>query len=152
MNIPLVDLKAQYNAIKPEIDRAIAGVIGSGQFILGAEVKAFEEEMAAYLRVKHAVGVASGTDALHLALLAGGIGLGDEVITTPFTFIATAESISRCGATPVFVDIDPGTYNIDPSQIEAKISERTKAILPVYLFGQPADMEPVMNLAHKYSL
>ena len=152
MNIPLVDLKAQYNAIKPEIDQAIAGVIESGQFILGAEVKAFEEEIADYLGVKHAVGVASGTDALHLALLACGIGPGDEVITTPFTFIATAESISRCGATPVFADIAPGTYNIDPSQIESRISERTKAILPVYLFGQPADMEPVLKLAQKYNL
>ncbi|MFC2066738.1 DegT/DnrJ/EryC1/StrS family aminotransferase [Chloroflexota bacterium] len=152
MNIQLVDPKAQYYAIKAEIDQAIARVIEIGQFILGSEVKAFEEEMATYLRVKYAVGVASGTDALHLALLACGIGPGDEVITTPFTFIATAESITRCGATPIFVDIDPGTYNIDPAQIEPKINQRTKAILPVHLFGQSADMEPILMLAGKYKL
>ncbi len=152
MNIPLVDLKAQYKAIKSEIDQAVAQVIESGGFILGSEVKAFEEELAAYLGVKYAVGVASGTDALHLALLACGIKAGDEVITTPFTFVATAESIARCGALPVFVDINPRTYNIDPRKIEPKINKRTKAILPVHLYGEPADMGPVLELAKKYNL
>ncbi len=115
MNIPLVDLKAQYLSIKDEIDQAISKVINSSRFILGAEVKAFEEEIASYLGVKYAVGVASGTDALQLALIACGIKPGDEVITTPFTFIATAEAITQGGATPVFVDIDHHTYNIDPT-------------------------------------
>jgi len=114
MQVPLVDLRAQYIAIKNEIDEAISDVISNGDFILGSEVKHFEEEIAAYCGASHAVGVASGTDALNLALLACGIGHGDEVITTPFTFIATVEAIAKCGATPVFVDIDPKTYNIDP--------------------------------------
>ncbi|GAF99335.1 unnamed protein product, partial [marine sediment metagenome] len=150
--IPLVDLKAQYDSIKDELDAAIHRVVRSGQFILGSEVKAFEDEMAAYCGTKYAVGVASGTDALQLALLACGIKTGDEVITTPFTFIATAESIAKCGATPVFVDIDPKTYNVDPAQIEYKISKKTKAILPVHLYGQPADMDPILGLARKYHL
>ena len=152
MNVPLVDLQAQYLAIKEEIDRAVAATIASGQYILGPEVKAFEEEMAAYLGAKYAVGVASGTDALHLALIACGIGKGDEVITTPFTFIATVETIMQCGATPVFADIDPSTFNIDPAKIEPKISRRTKAILPVHLFGQPADMNPIAELAKERGL
>jgi len=163
----LVDLKAQYSSIKVEIDEAISRVIERGEFILGSEVEAFEEEVAAYLGVKHAVGVASGTDALQLALLACGIGPGDEVITMPFTFIATAEATTQCGATPVFVDIDPKTYNIDPYKLEQLLSanptgfplprrERTKvrvkAILPVHLYGQPADMDPILELAQKYNL
>jgi len=152
MHMPLVDLKAQYTSIKTEIDQAIADVIESGQFVSGYEVKTFEKEVSAYLGVKYAVGVASGTDALHLALLACGIGLGDEVITTPFTFIATAETITRCGATPVFVDIDPTTHNIDPDKIKSKINQRTKAILPVHLYGQPAEMDTVSELAKKYNL
>ncbi len=152
MNTPLVDLKAQYDSIKEEVNEAIQRVLDSGQFILGSEVRAFEEEMAAYLGVKYAVGVASGTDALHLALLACGIGPGDEVITTPFTFIATAEAITHCGATPVFVDIDPRTYNIDPKMIEPRINRKTKALLPVHLYGQPADMEAVLALARKHNL
>ncbi len=152
MNIPLIDLKAQYQAIKEEIDTTITGVLESGQFILGSEVKSFEEEISAYLGVKYAVGVASGTDALHLALLACEIGPGDEVITTPFTFIATAEAIAKCGATPVFVDIDPKTYNIDAAKIESKISQRTKAILPVHLYGQSADMDTISELARRYNL
>jgi len=152
MNIPLVDLKAQYQAIKEEIDTAITRVLESGQFILGSEVKSFEEEISAYLGVKYAVGVASGTDALHLALLACGIGPGDEVITTPFTFIATAEAIAKCGATPVFVDIDSKTYNIDAAKIESKISQRTKAVLPVHLYGQSADMDTILELASRYNL
>jgi len=152
MTIPLVDLKAQYDSIKDELDAAIHRVVRSGQFILGSEVKAFEDEMAAYCGTKYAVGVASGTDALQLALLACGIKAGDEVITTPFTFIATAESIAKCGAAPVFVDIDPKTYNIAPAQIEYKISKKTKAILPVHLYGQPAAMERILDIARKHNL
>jgi len=152
MNIPLVDLKAQYERIKGEIDKAVQGVIQSGQFILGPEVEAFESEVAAYCGTKYAVGVASGTDALQLALLACSIKPGDEVITTPFTFIATAETIAKCGATPVFTDIDPKTHNIDPAKLESKINQKTKAILPVYLYGQPADMSPIVELARKYNL
>jgi len=152
LTIPLVDLKAQYDSIKDEIDAAIHRVIQNGQFILGPEVKAFEDEMAAYCGTKFAVGVASGTDALHLALLACGIKDGDEVITTPFTFIATAESIAKCGAKPVFIDIDPKTYNIDTAQIESKITSKTKAILPVHLYGQPAAMEPILEISKKHNL
>ena len=152
MFIPLVDLKAQYNPIKKEIDDAIQKVIERGQFILGTEVKALEEEIASYLGVEYAIGVASGTDALHLALVACGIKPGDEVITTPFTFIATTEVIANCGAIPVFVDIEPKTYNINPDKIESKISPKTKAIIPVHLYGQPANMNPVLELAGKYNL
>jgi dTDP-4-amino-4,6-dideoxygalactose transaminase len=152
MKIPLVDLKAQYLSIKDEVDRAISEVMNSSQFILGSEVSAFEEEIAAYLGARYAIGVASGTDALQLALLACGIGSDDEVITTPFTFIATAETIAKCSAMPVFVDIDPKTYNIDPAKIEPKITQRTKAILPVHLYGQPADMDPILELVRKYHL
>lgn len=152
MNIPLVDLKAQYSSIKNEIDEAICNVIHSGQFILGPEVKALESEMVAYCNTKYAIGVASGTDALILSLLACGIKPGDEVITTPFTFVATAEAITQCGATPLFVDIDPKTYNIDPEEIQPKITEKTKAILPVHLYGQPADMDPILELAKTYNL
>ena len=152
MNIPLVDLKAQYNLIKQEIDEATQRVIETAQFILGPETGALENEIAAYIGSKHALGVASGTDALYLALLACCIGPGDEVITTPFTFIATAEVISHCGATPVFVDIDPKTYNIDPAKIAPKITEKTRAILPVHLYGQPADMNSILELARKYNL
>lgn len=152
MNIPITDLKTQYESIKEEVHGAIDRVLAQGQYILGPEVKAFEEEMAEYCNVKHAVGVASGTDALHLALRACGIKSGDEVITTPFTFVATVEAIRHCGATPIFVDIDRRIYNIDPSRIESKISSRTKAILPVHLFGQSADMDPILKIAQKYHL
>ena len=152
MNIPLVDLKVQYTSIKKEIDEAVRMVIERGAFILGPGVEALESEIAAYLGVKYAIGVASGTDALQLALLACGIKPGDEVITTPFTFIATAEIIAKCGATPVFVDIDPKTYNIAPAQIEYKISKKTKAILPVHLYGQPAAMESILDVAKKHNL
>jgi len=152
MTIPLVDLKAQHNSIKDDIDAAIRRVVQSGQFILGPEVKAFEDEVAAYCGTKYAVGVASGTDALHLALRASGIKPGDEVITTPFTFIATAESIAKCGAKPVFVDIDPKTCNIDPKQVELKITKKTKAILPVHLYGQPAAMDDILVIARKHNL
>lgn len=152
MSIPLVDLKAQYLSVKDEIDDAIHGVVEGGQFILGPEVEALEEEIASYLGVRYAVGVASGTEALQLALLGCGIKPGDEVITTPFTFIATAEAISQCGGRPVFCDIDPKTYNLDPAGIEAKITEKTAAILPVHLYGQPCDMDPILDLARKYHL
>lgn len=152
MKIPLTDLKAQYSTIKDEIDEAIHRVLEQGQFILGPEVKSFEEEMAVYCGTKYAVGVASGTDALHLALLACGIKTGDEVITTPFTFIATAEAIVNCGATPIFVDIEPGTLNIDPSQIESKITPKTKAIIPVHLYGLPSAMEEITTIGRKHNL
>lgn len=150
--IPMVDLKAQYQTLKSEIDEALAQALTSGQFILGPNVKAFEQETAAYLGAAHAVGVASGTDALHLALVAAGVGEGDEVITTPFTFIATAEAICYVGARPVFVDIDKNTFNIDPEQVEAAITPATRAILPVHLFGQAADMAALEMIAARHEL
>jgi len=146
MNIPMVDLKGQYLTLKDEIDSAVLEGLSATQFILGPNVQAFEKEAADYLGVKHAVGVASGTDALHLALAAAGIGAGDEVITTPFTFIATAEAISYVGAIPVFVDIDPYTFNIDLNQLEQAITSKTKAVIPVHLFGQPVDMNALKTL------
>ena len=152
MSVPMVDLKIQYEAMKDEIDAAVLGVIRSTAFILGPQGKSLEDSIAAYHGVQHAIGVASGTDALHLALRAADIGPGDEVITTPFTFIATAEAISYCGATPVFVDIRPDTFNIDVALIEPRITKRTKAILPVHLYGQSADMGPLMDLARKHRL
>jgi len=152
MSIPMVDLRAQYLAIKDEIDAAVQRVIENSQFILGPEVEAFEKEMASYCGTSYAIGVASGTEALQLALLACGVGPGDEVITTPFTFIATAEAITQCGAVPVFVDIDPVTYNIDPGLIEAKITPGTRCILSVHLYGHPADMDTIMELAKKHNL
>ena len=150
--IPILDLKAQYESIKDEINDAIAGVLESAQFILGPAVRELEQRLAAYCGCKYGVGVASGTDALRLTLTALGIGPGDEVITTPFTFIATANTISHCGAKPVFVDIDPQTYNIDPTAIEAAITERTRALLLAHLYGQPADMDPIMELAEAHGL
>ncbi len=150
--IPMVDLKSQYHAMKGEIDKAVLDAIESTQFILGPNVTAFEQETAAYLGAPYAVSCASGTDALHLAILAAGIGPGDEVITSPFTFIATAEAICYAGATPVFVDIDPQTFNINPALIEAAITPRTKAVIPVHLFGQPADMTPIMEICEKHKL
>jgi len=147
MHIPILDLTTQYKSIKSEVDAAIARVVESQHFILGPEVEAFESEVAAYCGTKYAAGVASGTDALILALKALGIGPGDEVITTPFTFFATAESVSIVGAKPVFVDIDPKTYCIDPELIEDKIAKRTKAIIPVHLFGQCADMDRILEIA-----
>ncbi|NLG48789.1 MAG: DegT/DnrJ/EryC1/StrS family aminotransferase [Chloroflexi bacterium] len=152
MPIPLVDLKAQYRSIKQDIDAAVARVLENASYILGKEVETFEQAFAAYCGTTYAVGVSSGTDALHLALLACGVGPGDEVITTPFTFIATAAAISHVGATPVFVDIDERSYNMDPARIEAAITPRTKAILPVDLYGQPADMDPIMEIARRYDL
>jgi dTDP-4-amino-4,6-dideoxygalactose transaminase len=152
MVVPFVDLKAQYQSIKSEIDTAIARVLENGEFALGSEVTAFEEEFAAYCGVRHAIGVNSGTSALHLALLATGIGPGDEVITVPFTFVATIAAICYAGARPVFVDIDPQSYTLNVNQIEKAISVRTKAILPVHLYGQPADMDPIMDIARRHSL
>lgn len=152
MNIPMVDLKQQYHSLKKDIDQALAEVLESTHFILGPNVQAFEKEAAAYLGVQHAVACASGTDALHLALRAAGIGVGDEVITPAFTFIATAEAISYVGATPVFVDIDPRTFNLDPKLVEAAITPRTRAVLPVHLFGQPAALDPFRDICRKHNL
>lgn len=152
MNIPMVDLKGQYESLREEIELGLRQVLETTQFIMGPNGAALEKEVAAYCGVEHAVGVASGTDALHLALRAAGIGEGDEVITSPFTFIATAEAISYVGARPVFVDIDPRTFNIDVDLIEAAITERTRAIVPVHLFGQPADMAPIAALCRRHGL
>jgi len=152
MTIPMVDLKLQYHTLKTEIDTAVLDALESTQFILGPNVTGLEKEAAAYLGVPDAVGCASGTDALHLAVVAAGIGPGDEVITSPFTFIATAEAICYAGATPVFVDIDPQTFNIDPALVEKAITPRTKAIIPVHLFGQPADMAAIKGLCDRHGL
>lgn len=151
-SIKLVDLFGQYQRIKPEIDEAVANVLASTQFILGKEVGEFESAAASYLGTKYAIGCASGTDALQIAMMALGIGVGDEVITSPFTFVATAETIVLLGGTPVYVDIDPMTYNIDPSKIERAITGTTKAIIPVHLYGQPADMDPIMEIANRHGL
>jgi dTDP-4-amino-4,6-dideoxygalactose transaminase len=151
-NIPILDLKPQYQSIKAEVHAAIDRVLESGAFIMGPDVKLFEEEVARYLGVKHAIGVNSGTDALVIGLRALGIGEGDEVITTPFSFFATAESISSVGAKPVFVDIDARTFNIDPRKIVEKITSRTRAIMPVHLYGQPAAMGQIMAIAREYGL
>ena len=150
--IPFVDLKAQYASIKPEVDRAIQGVLESCQFTLGGEVAAFEEEFAAYCGTHTGVGVNTGTSALHLALLAAGVGPGDEVITVPFTFVATVAAIHYTGARTVFVDIDPRTFTLDPARLEAAITPRTKAIIPVHLYGQPADMDPIVEIARRHGL
>ena len=163
MKVSMLDLVAQYAKIKEEIDRAIAEVIESGQFILGPQVKALEQEMASYCQCPYAVGVASGTDALHLALRACGVGKGDGVITSPFTFIATAEAISYIGAIPIFLDIDKDTFNLDPNQVEDFLKgrlkspgwtsrKRPKAILPVHLYGRSADMRALMEIASQYDL
>lgn len=150
--IPLCDVTAQFDELSEEITSAIESVARGGRYILGPNVKAFESEIAEFTGCAHAAGVGSGTDALHLALRAIGIGPGDEVITSPFTFIATTEAILMVGATPVFADIDPRTFNIDASQIEAKITPQTRAILPVHIYGQPCDMDTIMALAEKHSL
>lgn len=150
--IPFVDLKAQLSGIRVEINDAIARVLDSCQFILGSEVEAFEEEFADYCRTGYAVGVNSGTSALHLALLSAGVKPGDEIITTPHTFVATVAAICYAGAKPVLVDIDPKTMNIDVSRIESVISPKTTVILPVHLYGQPADMDPIMEIAKRHGL
>ena len=147
MKLQMVDVVGQYRNIKPEIDAAVHAVLDSGMFIQGKEVGELEQEMAQYLGIPHAVACASGTDALQIAMMALGVGRGDEVITTPFTFVATAETIGILGATPVYVDIDPGTFNISPDLVEAAITPRTKAIIPVHLYGRSADMDPIMAIA-----
>jgi dTDP-4-amino-4,6-dideoxygalactose transaminase len=152
MDISLLNLKEQYKKIKEEIEIKIIEVMASAQYIMGPEVRAFESEMARYLGCRYAISCANGTDALVLALSALGIGQGDEVITTPFTFFATAEAISRVGALPVFVDVLEGTYSMNPEKMEEKITKRTKAVLPVHLFGQPAEMDSIMAVAEKYNL
>lgn len=152
MTIPLVDLKAQYATIKPEIDAAMQRVVNNTAFILGKEVSQFENDFAAFCRVKHCVGTDSGTAALHLALLICGVKPGDEIITTTHTFIATAEVISLTGARPVFVDIDPRTYNIDPNLVARAITPRTRALIPVHLYGQPAEMDAILEIARKHDL
>ncbi|OWO93675.1 erythromycin biosynthesis sensory transduction protein eryC1 [Rhizobium esperanzae] len=150
--IPFLDLKAQYQSIKSEIDAAVLGVLASGQYILGEEVIRLEQEFADYCNVKHAIAVNTGTSALHLSLLAAGIGPGDEVITVPFTFVATVSAICYTGATPVFVDVEPVTLTMDPAQLEAKITSRTKAIIPVHLYGQMAGMDGIMAVADRYQI
>ncbi|GAB6153148.1 DegT/DnrJ/EryC1/StrS family aminotransferase [Desulfosporosinus burensis] len=152
MSIPLLDLKAQYLTIKEEIDQAVLNVLDSSVFILGPEMKALEKEIAAYCGTQEAVAVANGTDALVLTLKAFGIGPGDEVITTTFTFFASAETIAQVGATPVFVDIDPVTLNMDLTQLEKKITSQTKAIIPVHIFGQMVDVERIMEIAARHDL
>jgi dTDP-4-amino-4,6-dideoxygalactose transaminase len=152
MPVQFFDIKRQNQALAKEIGAVVDQVISSGRYILGENVAALEKEFAAYCGTKHAVGVASGTDALHLALKACGIKAGDEVITTPFTFVATAEAIAYCGATPVFVDIEPNTYNINVASIESRITSRTKAILPVHLYGLACDMDGIGKIAAKHGL
>jgi len=152
MKVNFVDLKAQYQTIKPEIDKAIENVISNTAFILGKAVAEFEEQFAAYCGAKHCAGINSGTSALIMALKALDVGEGDEVITTTNTFIATAEAISFAGATPVLVDIEDGTYNMDPGKLEKAITGKTKAIIPVHLYGQPADMDPILEIAKKKSI
>ncbi len=150
--IPFLDLKPQYKALEKPINERIQKVLNHGQFILGPEVEECEKALAAYIGTKYCLTAASGTDSLVMALLAMGVGAGDEVITTPFTFFATAEMISLVGATPVFVDIDPVTYNIDPLKIEAAITSKTKMIMPVSLYGQPADMDEINQIAKKHGI
>jgi len=152
MNVPFVDLKAHHRAIEAELNEAIARVLRNTAFVQGPEVKAFEDAFADYIGVAHCVAVNSGTAALHLTLLALGIGVGDEVITVPNTFIATAEAISAVGARPVFVDVDPLTYTMDPALVEAAITPRTRAILPVHLYGNPAEMDSLLGVARQHRL
>lgn len=152
MNIPLVDLKAQYRGIKDEIDSAMQNIMDNTAFIMGKALNDFEASFAEYAQSKHALGVSSGTDALLLAFQAAGLRAGDEVITTPHTFFATVEPLIQLGVKPVFVDIDPKTYNIDPALIEAAITEKTKAIVPVHLYGQPANMTEIAAIAEKHGL
>ena len=152
MNIPMLDLKAEYELLREEVEPAVLAALAACQYINGPNVKAFEAEAANYAGVKHAIACASGTDALLIALRAIGIGPGDEVITTPFSFVATASTIVMCGATPVFVDIDPHSFNLDLNQVEAAITPHTRAILPVHLFGQPVHLAPLKALCEKHGL
>jgi UDP-2-acetamido-2-deoxy-ribo-hexuluronate aminotransferase len=148
----MVDVVDQYARIKPEIDETVLRVLGSGQYILGKEVTGFEEEIGRYLDVRHAIGCASGTDALLVAMMAMGIGPGDEVVTTPFTFVATTEMIVLLGARPVYVDIDPATFNLDPSKLDSAVTKKTKAIIPVHLYGQSVDMDPLLTIANRHGI
>src|SRR3954470_19714969 len=150
--IPFLDLKAQYRTIKSDIDAAVHRILDSAQYVLGEEVELFEREFAAFSGADHGVAVNTGTSALHLALLAAGVGPGDDVITVPFTFVATVAAIRYTGARPVFVDVDPQSYTMNPAAVEAAITPRTKAIMPVHLFGQPADMDPIMEVARRRGL
>jgi dTDP-4-amino-4,6-dideoxygalactose transaminase len=150
--IPFLDLKAQYKSIKEEIDGAVLGVLESAAFVLGPEVEKFEDAFASYHMASHGIAVNTGTSALHLALLAAGVGPGDEVITVPFTFVATVSAICYTGARPVFVDIDPESFTMDPTQLEAAITPRTKAILPVHLYGQMADMDAILAVANRHGI
>jgi len=152
IKVPYLDLKAQYHSIKAEIDEAIARVLDSCQFVLGPEVAQFEKEFAAYCGTSECIALNSGTSALHLALLAAGVGPGDEVITVPFTFVASVATILYAGAKPVLVDIEPRTFNMNPAALDAAISPRTKAIVPVHLYGHPADMDPILEVARKHKL
>lgn len=152
MNIPLIDLKAQYKSISEDIDRVTKEVLSSAGYIMGKNVTEFEKEFAEYIGVKHAISVGNGTDALVIALKSLGIGPGDEVITSTFTYFASAECISAVGATPVFVDVEKDTFNMDPSKLEEKITDKTKAIIPVHIFGQSADMDPINEIAKKHNL
>ena len=152
IKVPYLDLKAQYRSIKPEIDQAVARVLDSCQFVLGPEIAEFEKEFASYCGTTECVAVNSGTSALHLALLAAGVGPGDEVITVPFTFVASVATILYAGAKPVLVDIEPRTFNMNPDALQAAISPRTKAIVPVHLYGHPADMDPILEVARKHNL
>jgi dTDP-4-amino-4,6-dideoxygalactose transaminase len=150
--IPYLDLRAQYREIQEEVQQAVTRVLADAAYVLGSEVESFESEFADYCGAAHAVAVNSGTSALHLALLAAGVGPGDEVITVPFTFIATAATIRYTGATPVFVDIDPVSYTLDPTRIEAALTPRTMALVPVHLYGHPVDMDPVLEMARRHGL
>jgi dTDP-4-amino-4,6-dideoxygalactose transaminase len=152
LQIPLIDLRAQHRSLSPHVDAAVARVLESGQFVLGPEVRAFEAEFAAYCGTRHCAGVSSGTSALHLALLACGVGPGDEVVTVPFTFVASVAAIVQAGATPILVDVEPETLTMDPVRLEAAITPRTRAILPVHLHGQTADMDAVQRIADAHRL
>ncbi|MFB3819494.1 MAG: DegT/DnrJ/EryC1/StrS family aminotransferase [Candidatus Methylomirabilales bacterium] len=152
MTVPFLDLKAQYASVRHEIQPAIQRVLESCQFVLGDEVAAFEREFAAYCGAAHGIAVNSGTSALHLALLAAGVGPGDEVITVPFTFVASAAAIGYTGARAVFVDVQPRSFTLDPTRLEDAVTAKTKAVIPVHLYGQPADMDPILAIARRHGL